>query len=91
MLDELRARVGGTALEAYRRLGGHDRAESALAEMQTTRERVEEIEGALLHFWLLPSRQDLRALRRRVHRLRREVRALESEVGRVERLLEDRL
>ncbi|MEL6189938.1 MAG: hypothetical protein AAFU79_35385 [Myxococcota bacterium] len=90
MLDELRARVGWTALRAYRRLGGGERAEAALQSVQATRERVEEIEGALLHFWLLPSRADLRTLRRRVHRLRREVRALEGELARVERLLEER-
>lgn len=77
------ARVAGW-LESY---GDPDRFAHRLERLQRTRARIEEVEAAALHFWLLPARGDLRAVRRRVHRLRREVRALENEVGQLEAII----
>lgn len=76
--------------EVLTRHGRTERVTRALERVQAARARVAEVEGALLHFWLLPAREDLRAVRRRVHRLRREVRTLEAEISALERLVEER-
>lgn len=61
----------------------------ALHRVQRNRARVSEVEASVLHFWLLPAREDLQTLRRRVHRLRAEVGALEGAVERLERALDE--
>jgi polyhydroxyalkanoate synthesis regulator phasin len=84
-------RLRGRALDRLARLldayGDGDGLARGLERVQAARGRLEEVEEAGLHFWLLPARSDLRALRRRVHRLRREVRTLEAEIGRLEAIL----
>lgn len=84
----LRARAGRLAADFLTSWGSSRVVGRSLERVQVARDRIEEIEGAFLHFWLLPSREDLRTLRRRVHRVRKEVRALETEVGRLEAMVE---
>ncbi len=62
----------------------------AIDRVQTTRGRIADLEAAALHFCLLPSREDLRVVRRRVHRVRREMSALEAELERLEAAVEGR-
>lgn len=89
MLRRVRTRAAEAAAELLSRHADAGRMTRVFERVQTARARVEEVEGALLHFWLLPARDDLRALRRRLHRLRREIRAVEQELGRLEGLVDE--
>lgn len=88
MFRRLRSRAADATVRVLSR-GDAERMAQAIEQVQHARARVEEVEGAILHFWLLPSRADLRTLRRRVQRLRRELRAVEGELSRLEALVED--
>lgn len=60
-----------------------------LTQVQAWRGTLEDLEGAALHLWALPSRADLRRLQRRVVGLRRRVSELDRLVARLERAVED--
>ena len=72
MLGGARRRTRDAFAAWLDRTGDPARIGRAVSRAQTTRVRLSEVEEALLHFWLLPAREDLRSLRRRVRRLRRE-------------------
>ena len=57
----------------------------ALASVQELRGSVEEVQAAILHFYALPTRQDVRQLQRRVVGLRRRVAELDLAIARLER------
>ena len=71
------------------RNGSSEGLGQVVARVQRTRAQLSDIEEAVLHFWLLPARDDLRSLRRRVIRLRRDLSALDEELARIETLVED--
>lgn len=60
-----------------------------LTQVQAWRGTLEDLEGAALHLWALPSRADLRRLQRRVVGLRRRLSDLDRVVARLERAVED--
>ncbi|MEQ8272712.1 MAG: hypothetical protein RMA76_41605 [Deltaproteobacteria bacterium] len=62
-----------------------DRLVEMLATVQSLRAAVEDVQGAVLHFAALPTRQDVRKLRRRVGGLRRRVAELDLALARLER------
>lgn len=62
-----------------------ERLADLLARVQGIRASIEEVQGAALHFVALPSRQDVRKLKRRMISLERRVSELELAVTRLER------
>lgn len=65
-----------------------DQLVSWLTQVQAWRGTLEDLEGAMLHLWALPSRADLRRLQRRVVGLRRRVSDLDRVVARLERAVD---
>ncbi len=55
-----------------------------LASVQQVRVLVEDVQGAALHFFALPNRQDVRRLQRRMVALRRKVQAVDAALDRLE-------
>ncbi len=69
--------------------GSAEKLSQGLAGIQRKRRQVEELQGALLHFWLLPSRQDVKELRRKLLRLRRRSQRLSEQLEELEKRLSE--